>query len=444
MITPSSIQRWGLIRIFALSSFVTIITISVVSGLIYFTFLRDNLLRHEMSISSEFIQSVSLINNPEAYFLGEPNNKRQDLEEYFNHIIGMPDVIGATAYNTRRQIIWSSNPEMIGKTFTDNDELRQALSGIMLYKEGHTDEDAKEEHSSIPDSIKNFIESYLPVWDTGGGNVIGVVEIYKSPRALYKTINEGRVLVLIVSVLSGIVLYGVLFWIVRTAHQLIETQRERIKQATSRAVELNELYLRRIGSDLHDGPAQSLGYALLRLDSLTGDRENQQLQSDTFNKVQNALQDALQEIRNLSAGLIIPELTDLPFQEALLKLIKKHETRTSTRVSHQLKNIPDNIKTSSKICIYRVVQEGLNNAFRHGKGLDQFVELARDGNQLKLVISDAGPGISSDEKTLMNDNHHLGLRGLRERVESLGGSFKVTSHASKPGVQLSVILPLDD
>lgn len=396
-----------------------------------------------MSISSEFIQSVSLINNPENYFLGEPDNKRLELEEYFNHIIGMPDVIGATAYNLDLKIIWSSNAEMIGKTFTDNDELIQALSGKMIYKESHTGAHAKEEHSSMPDNVENFIESYLPVWDTKGRNVIGVVEIYKSPRSLYETINEGRILVLIVSVFGGIVLYWVLFWIVRTAHQLIETQRERIKQATSRAVEVNELNLRRIGSDLHDGPAQSLGYALLRLDSLNTNSE-QQTHGDTFDKVQNALQDALQEIRNLSAGLIIPELTDLPFKEALLKLIKKHEGRTSTSVRYKLKKIPDNIKNSSKICIYRLIQEGLNNAFRHGKGIDQYVKLSEEGNQLKLIISDAGPGMSSDEITLMNDNHHLGLRGLRERVESLGGSFQIISNTDKPGVQLIAILPLND
>lgn len=67
------IQRWGLLRIFALSGFVSIIGISIVSGYIYFSFLQQNRLAREMAVSSGFIQSVSLINNPQAYFEGGTN-----------------------------------------------------------------------------------------------------------------------------------------------------------------------------------------------------------------------------------------------------------------------------------------------------------------------------------------------------------------------------------
>lgn len=445
MKTPSSIQRWGLIRIFALSSFVSIITISIVSGLIFFSFLRENLLQHEISISSDFIQSVSVINNPESYFLGQPGDKRKDLEEYFHHIIGMPEVIGATAYNTDLQIIWSSNEQVIGKTFTDNDELKQALSGKRLFKEGHTHNYSKEEHGSMPDGVENFIESYIPVWDTSHENVIGVVEIYKSPQSLYETINEGRLLVIVVSLIGGIILYWVLYWIVKTAQRLIDTQSKRIKQATRRAVELNELSLKRIGSDLHDGPAQSIGYALLRLDSLTGTDDNSSKAStENFNKIQGALTDALEEIRNLSAGLSIPELSDQSFEKAIRKLIKKHEKRTSTKVKLEIKGLPDELKASTKICIYRLIQEGLNNAFWHGQGIRQSVELIREGENLKLLISDAGPGMKPDKISRLNESNQLGLRGLRERVESLGGIFQITSNQPDPGVQLFTILPLND
>lgn len=444
---PSSIQRWGLLQIFALSSFITIITISVVSGYIFFSFLRTNLLEHEISISSEFIQSVSLVNNPEGYFLGDSENgNKKDLEEYFQHIIGMPDVIGATAYNADLKIIWSSNSDLTGKTFTDNDELKMALTGIRLFNEGHTKNHSKQEHDSMPEYVDNFIESYIPVWDTRLENVIGVVEIYKSPRGLYKTINEGRVLVIIVSLFGGIILYWILYWIVRTAHTIIESQRERIKQATSRAVELNELHLRRIGSDLHDGPAQSLGYALLRLDSINDTSENEpdRTNTETFNKIQVALKDALQEIRDLSSGLVIPDLRDLSFKDALINLIKKHEKRTSTQVELSLGHIPDYVKISTKICIYRLVQEGLNNAAKYGRGMQQRAELTQVGTNLELVISDAGPGMSPKDLEKVNTGSQLGIRGMRERVESLGGSFHIYSENGTPGVRLQATLPISD
>jgi len=448
----SIIQRWGLLRIFAISSFVSIISISIVSGFIVFSFLQENLLRREMVISSEFIQSVALINNPEEYFKGSNNIKdKLTVEEFFRHVIGIPDVFRATIYDDNYKIIWSSNTEIMGKTFTDNDELKQAYIGKSIFKQGHASERSKLEHDFLPDDIEQFVESYVPVWDKNNSHIIGVVELYKSPQALYDTIKRGRILVIVVSLFGGIVLYWLLYWLVRTAHQLIETQRVRIKKASSRAVELNEQNLRRIGSELHDGPVQSIGFALLKLDSIfeqhldSSQTAQEQPNIEIANKIQIALSDALQEIRSLSAGLVIPDLKDQPAKEAILKVIERHEKRTSTQVRHQIKRIPDALKTSTKICMYRLVQEGLNNAFNHGKGIDQNIRVAIEDNYLILTISDGGPGMDITDFDKINESEHLGLRGLRERVESLGGNFLVSSSDDGiRGVTLTASLPIDD
>ena len=100
------IQRWGLLRVFALSGFVSILGISIVSGSIYFSFLQQNLLAREMAVSSEFIQSVSLINNSEAYFEGSMNiEDKSAVEEFFSHVIGIPDVFRATVFGWFRSRI---------------------------------------------------------------------------------------------------------------------------------------------------------------------------------------------------------------------------------------------------------------------------------------------------------------------------------------------------
>jgi len=444
---PSIIQRWGLIRTFAYTSFVSIITISVVSGYIFFSFMRNNLLHREMIISSEFIQSIALINDPEAYFSGSTAARdKQELEEFVNHVNGLPDVYRATIYDDNYNIIWSDDKQMIGRAFRDNEELTQAYSGINTYKEGHVHDHAKREHNFLPDGMKNFIESYIPVWNHSHQKVVGVIEIYKSPRALYETFSAARTLVIAVCLFGGIVLYWFLYWIVRTAHQLIENQRERIRHASGRTVELNEQNLRRIGSELHDGPAQQIGFALLRMDSIMDDSNEQQVKVNTevIERIQSALKDALQEIRNLSSGLVIPDLKDLSAQDAILKVIEKHQKRTSTKVNHKLNKIPDNLKLSSKICIYRLVQEGLNNAFRHGQGIDQKVRATIRDKHLLIIVSDGGQGFKKHDLEKINDSDHLGLRGLRERVESLGGSFKISCDDNVPGVKLIASLPLYD
>ena len=443
------IQRWGLLRIFALSGFVSILGISIVSGSIYFSFLQQNLLAREMVVSSEFIQSVSLINNPEAYFEGSTSiEDKRAVEDFLNHVVGIPDVFRATVFDDDFRIIWSNDSKIIGKRFSDNDELKIAYSGESIFSWGVTDEHAKQEHVFLPDDVEQFVESYIPVWDDKHERVIGVVELYKSPRALFEALDRGKLLVASVSLLGGLILYLLLFWVVRTAHQLIETQRTRIKQASSRGVELNEQYLRRIGSELHDGPLQSIGFALLKLDSIY-QPGNDSAQSDktdlaVIDDIQRALDDAVQELRSLSAGLTIPELQQLSAREAIARLIERHESRTSTSVSHDLHNLPDGLSTPTKICLYRLVQEGLNNAYRHGGGIDQRVEVSVQGSLLFLEISDGGPGMDVNDVSKINDADHLGLRGMRERVESLGGDFKITRAGKSGGVKLVATLTIDD
>jgi signal transduction histidine kinase len=105
--------------------------------------------------------------------------------------------------------------------------------------------------------------------------------------------------------------------------------------------------------------------------------------------------------------------------------------------------MPDRLSTPTKICIYRLVQEGLNNAYRHGKGIDQFVSVTVKDSRLVLTISDGGPGMDIESGIKTIDTERLGLRGMRERVESLGGDFQIANNHKTSGVRLVAELPID-
>ena len=87
-----------------------------------------------------------------------------------------------------------------------------------------------------------------------------------------------------------------------------------------------------------------------------------------------------------------------------------------------------------KICTYRFLQEGLNNAFRHGRGAAVFVTCEMDGSTLMATVRDLG-GRSAPTTGL-----GLGLIGLRERAASLGGSFTITPDAT--GFCIEIRLPV--
>jgi len=443
------IKKLGFLNTFAILSFVSIIVISIASGAIFFSFLQKNLLQREITISSEFIRSISLINNPQAYFEGTATEQsKQEMEEFYNYIANIPAVFRVVIYNRQYQVIWSNHKKIIGKTFPDNNELTRTYQGKNLATQVAVNDSIKKEHHFLPQNMEQFIEGYLPVWNSDRTRIIGAVELYKSPQALFNAIKKGRFLVISVSLLGGMILFSTLYWIVKIAHRMIEYQRIHINRANRRAVELNEHHLRRIGSELHDGPAQSIGFALLKFDAVTELLHSSNIISstphkmDAVNKIESALKDALQEIRDLSAGLIIPDLNDLCATKALEKVIQRHEKRTSTTVKYDVSLLPQSLNISTKICLYRFIQEGLNNAFYHGKGINQFVSLKQKGNNLIISVSDDGPGMVDMKHVNNNQTDHLGLRGLRERVESLGGIFKIKNKHNPSGVQLIAVLPI--
>lgn len=218
------------------------------------------------------------------------------------------------------------------------------------------------------------------------------------------------------------------------------TLQQSMKTASSRAVEMNEQFLRRVGSDLHDGPAQTLGYAILRLNKIGEDDQNGFLGQD-FHAVREALESSLKEVRGISSGLVLPELEQMTLEQALTKIIARHKKRHDTEVQAYYSDLPQQVSLPIKITAYRFVQEGLNNAHRHGQAERCRVSAGVKNGILHLSLKDNGMGFRKSQ--LSTDDGHLGLMGLKDRVESLGGKFSINSELGV-GTAIKVSLALDD
>jgi signal transduction histidine kinase len=102
-------------------------------------------------------------------------------------------------------------------------------------------------------------------------------------------------------------------------------------------------------------------------------------------------------------------------------------------VDFQYGNTPWSFGETLDAVLYRLVQEGLTNSFRHGKATKIRIVFWSHEGELRITIWDNGTGsYSSDEG--------LGLRGMRERVEALGGS--IDHHNTVDGYELSAVIPL--
>jgi signal transduction histidine kinase len=219
-----------------------------------------------------------------------------------------------------------------------------------------------------------------------------------------------------------------------------EALRKLAETIQRRGMEHNERLLRRIGSDLHDGPAQHLALVLLRLDELAPLVEKAaeggpSTSRNALETIRRATSDALKEIRHISAGLGLPELQKISLTDALAIAVRAHQRATGTRVETTIDSLPARLPLPMTICLYRFAQEALNNAFHHASGNGQRLSASYDDGTISVEIADSGPGFVVDRPAAGGER--LGLSGLRYRVESLGGTLQINS-AIGQGTKLTV------
>jgi signal transduction histidine kinase len=205
-------------------------------------------------------------------------------------------------------------------------------------------------------------------------------------------------------------------------------QNEELSRSLQELAKSNEVVkeqiLQRTGADLHDGPAQLLAFAMLRMSRLAkiaADTKDEKAVADV-KQVQTAVSDALREVRNTSAMLSLPSLERVDLAEIVRIVVTRHQEHTDSKVQVSLESVPEHVPQSLKICIYRFVQEALSNAFRHGKGVGQHVAV-RGGERLEVIVSDEGEGFDPDKLNGIG----LGVSGMRARVRALGGALDVKS-----------------
>lgn len=350
--------------------------------------------------------------------------------------IWLPD--GTNVYSTSRMPESPRAPlEEIGQALQGH--IVTGLSGL------EREEHAYERSLNIP-----LYETYVPLREVGSGRILAVGEFYEMEHEI-DSIRQEVWLTIGVATLAMLAL---LFGIVRRGDRIIEQQQialcrqmnaqaelhrqnellqQKITRANHEFATINELTHRRLGADLHDGPAQLLTLILLRLDELSTIRDlcpqADSCASDALETIRSAAKESLQEIRDISRGLALPEINALNLEEELRLVTQRHEQRTQTRVQLHLDDLPAEVPLPYKLCIYRLVQEALNNAFRHAGGRGQEVRAAWQAGVLEVEIADAGDGIAEapQHDTPRHDRVRLGLVGMRYRVESLGGQFRIDS-----------------
>ncbi|WP_428622968.1 sensor histidine kinase [Sedimenticola sp.] len=457
--------RMSLAQLFAAVSFSVIVTGTVVIGWWVSEEIKQGVIQNTAVTTALYMNSFVA---PEVQELAHQQDLSAESRAVLDYLhretpLGQ-QIVSFKIWGPGGRIVYSSRSSIFGKVFPETPNLKRAWQGMVT---SELSDLVDEEDALERDFGSRLLELYSPVREKGSDRIIAVAEFYKSAKLFETQLFNAQVSSWLVVSGVSFVMFLLLFGIVRRGSQTIDTQQrelhsqvqelsdllaqnrqlhERVQRASNRATEVNERFLRRVSAELHDGPAQSIGFALLRLDAVldeTGNHSSAETLAATNTQdptiIRGALNDALQEIRNLSAGLALPELGQLSLEQTLERVTRAHRRRTGTEVELTLEKTPGRLRLPLKIATYRFVQESLNNAYHHGEGKEQRVRVTCDNQHLVIAVSDHGPGFDTAQLNLLTER--LGLAGMRERIESMGGRFSIISTPGQ-GTLVMASLPL--
>lgn len=209
---------------------------------------------------------------------------------------------------------------------------------------------------------------------------------------------------------------------------------DRLQQLARHEVASRERERARVAREIHDGPLQEL--AMLARSEAPSDE-----------RVRSRLREVGAELRSLAAGLMPPALERLGLSAALEDLAGRWaDAPTPLKVRVDLCEAPD-LDPETSLTLYRAAQEALTNASAHGEASTAWVFMRRQDGRLMLIVRDDGRGLpgnlagSGRDLRRLIRNGHLGLAGMLDRAQALGGEASIQAGPSGLGTELVVALP---
>jgi len=195
----------------------------------------------------------------------------------------------------------------------------------------------------------------------------------------------------------------------------------------------------RLARELHDTLAHTLSEIAVELEATKTVWDTDPLQARAImERSLTATRAGLTETRRALQALRAAPLEDLGLALAVRSLAESAATQSGATLDWQGPARIEAISPPLEQCIYRVAQEALENAARHAGARHLVVRLAQDQGRLTLQVSDDGCGF---EVGKVEPNHRLGLKGMRERAEMVGGILEVDS---RPGGGTTVRLAVEE
>jgi signal transduction histidine kinase len=226
--------------------------------------------------------------------------------------------------------------------------------------------------------------------------------------------------------------------------QLLEQSRhmqEQLRLLSRQLLLAQEEERKKISRELHDQIAQTLTGINVRLASLkTEATVNVKGLQKKITSTQRMVEKSVDIVHRFARELRPTVLDDLGLIPALHSFMENFTKRTGVRASLTVFAAVEQLDTVKRTVLFRVVQEALTNVARHAKASRVEVSIEKLPDRICMKIKDDGKSFQVQRVLQAKGNKHLGLLGMRERLEMIGGSFGVESAPGK-GTTIEAQIP---
>ena len=188
--------------------------------------------------------------------------------------------------------------------------------------------------------------------------------------------------------------------------------------------------------DLHDSVLQDLLQLLRVVDNISEKVDNPQIKVELF-ELKERMLDNIHLIRETCNELRPPFLSELGIIESIHLLFDQTKLRSNFMLNFELDSSFQMINKEYELPLYRVVQELLNNAMKHSEATEVNISLTQPNQNLVLLYQDNGIGM--DMTKLKDSFKTIGLSGIKERINSIGGTMEINS---TPGNGMDVLIEI--
>jgi signal transduction histidine kinase/CheY-like chemotaxis protein len=387
-----------------------------------------------------------------------------------------PEIVRVKVWDRQATVLWSDEARLIGQRFPENDELQEALAGKISVE---VKDLSGREHTYERREFATRAEVYVPIFSRQTGEVLGVVEVYKTPVRLLTTMRFGRLVIWAISVVGALVLYLVLVPLVRQAYgqeirertlkayagDLEKQVAERTKQLQAQGEALHQAEKVAVMGQLLAGVAHELNNPLTTITGYTGllqrRAEAGSAAESSLSKIAAAAERCARIVRNFLAlarqypperqqvwlNTVVEDAADLVgyalrVDSVELRLQLSPAVPRMWADPHQLQQVVINLLTNA------------HQAVRHTPPPRWVTITTRydvAGNRLSFEVGDSGPGVPPEIRSHIFDPFFttkppgegtgLGLSLCQGIVEAHGGSIRIQSAGSQ-GATFVVELPV--